>query len=197
MGWRPTRLTRAQMEERRLAAGRLLRTKTVSQAEVAREMGVSEAAVTHWKQRLERAGTRGLRRRRPPGRPSALTAAQWRQLLRLLGRGAVASGSGTERWTLRRIAAVIERTFGVQYHFRSLGRSLRAHGWSPQQPLPQVEERDEALIAAWLHQDWPRVTRGLSEAGVPLSSWTRQVTRFGPASAARGPRAAGRRSCGG
>ncbi len=197
MVWQPARLTRPQMEERRLAAGRLLRAGRWSQADIAREMGVSEATVTHWKQRLQRAGMRGLCRRPPPGRPSALSAAQWRQLLRLLGRGAVAAGYESERWTLRRIAALVERTIGVRYHFRSLGRALRSHGWSPQQPLPRARERDEALIEAWLRREWPGVKRGLGEAGAPLPSWTRQVTRFGPASGPLGPPSVGRRSCGG
>ncbi len=148
MVWHPSRLTRLQLEERRLAAGRLLRAKRCSQADIARALGVSEAAVTRWKQRLQRAGIRGLRRHPPTGRPSRLSAAQWRQLLRLLGRGAIASGFETERWTLRRIAVMIERAFGVRYHFRSLGRALRARGWSPQRLLPQAKERDEALVEA-------------------------------------------------
>src|SRR5947209_7142546 len=122
MVWRPTQLTREQMEERRVAAGRLLRAGTLSQAEVAREVGVSRASVTRWKQRLTCGGVRALRRRRAPGRASRLTAAQWRQLGRALDRGAVAAGFETEQWTLRRVAAVVERTFGVRYHHRSLGR---------------------------------------------------------------------------
>jgi transposase len=197
MLWHPARLTRAQLEERRLAAGRLLRAKRLSQAEVARTMGVSRATVSRWNGRLACAGLRGLRGRTSSGRPSRLTAAQWRQLFRGLGRGAVAAGFDTERWTLRRIAAVIERTFGVRYHFRSLGRALRARGWSPQRPLPRATERDDALVAAWLRRDWPRVKRGLAERGGRLPSWTRRVTRFGPASGPPGRRAAGRPSCGG
>jgi transposase len=182
---------------RRLAAGRLLRAKRQAQAAIARELGVSRAAVTHWKQRLAQAGLRGLRRRRPAGRPARLTPAQWRHLIRLLERGAVAAGFETERWTQRRIAAVIERTFGVRYHFRSLGRALRARGWSPQRPVAQAKERDDALVEAWLRRDWPRIKRGLAARGVPLPSWTRRVTRFGPASGRPGPRAAGHPSCGG
>ena len=166
MTWQPTRLTRAQMEERRLAAGRLLRAKRLSQAAVAREMGVSRAAVTHWQQRLARTGLRGLRRR-SGGRASALTAAQWRQLLRLLGRGALAAGFESERWTQRRSAVVIARRFGVRYHFRSLGRALRARGWSPQRPILRAAERDEARISAWRQQAWPRIKRGRAAAGVP------------------------------
>src|SRR3954447_10999436 len=126
MVWRPARLTRAQMEERRLAAGRLLRAGTLSQAAIAREVGVSRTSVTRWKQRLAGGGVRALRQRRAPGPASHLTAAQWRRLGRVLDRGAVAAGFETEQWTLRRITAVVERAFGVRYHVRSLGRALRA-----------------------------------------------------------------------
>ncbi len=197
MVWQPARLTRAQMEERRLAAGRLLRATQLSEAEIAREVGVSRAAVTKWKQRLEQAGLEGLQQRRSSGRVSRLTEAQWGQLLKLLQRGAVAAGFETERWTLRRIASVIERTFGVRYHFRFLSRALHARGWSPQHPLPQARERDEALIAAWLRRDWPRIKRGLAAQGVPLPFWMRQVTRFGPAAARPGRPWASRPSCDG
>jgi putative transposase len=186
MMWQPQRWTPAQLEERRLAAGRLLRAGRLSQAALARRLGVSRAAVTQWKHRLHRAGWRGLHRGRPSGRPSRLRAGQWHQLLRLLRRGAQQAGFATERWTLPRIARVVEREFGVSYHPSSLGRALRARGWSPQVPIAQAKERDEALVAAWLTRDWPRVKRGLAEAGERLPSWTRQVTRFGPTSAPLG-----------
>ena len=182
MVWRPAQLTRGQMEERRLAAVQLLRTGRMTQAEIARELGVSRASVTRWKQRLAEAGRRGLRRRTPAGRASRLTATQWRQLGRILDRGARAAGFDTERWTVRRVAATVERTFGVQYHFRSLGRALRAQGFSPPQPIARARARDDELVEAWLRRDWVRVNRGLVERGTPLPSWTRRVTRCGPAS---------------
>ena len=192
--WQPKRWTAAQLEERRLAAARLLHAGKLSQAEIARQLGVSRAAVTSWKHRLQDDGLRGLRQRPATGRPSCLNATQWQQLLRRLRRGARAAGFGTERWTLQRIAAVIEREFGVRYHFRSLGRALHAHGWSPQRPVPRAHERDDALVAAWLQRDWPRIKRGLVAAGASLSSWTRRVTRFGPISPPPGHRLVGRRS---
>jgi transposase len=197
MVWQPARLTRGQMEERRLAAARLLRAGQFAQAELARQVGVSRAAVTQWKQRLDQAGLGGLQQRRAPGRAARLTEAQWDQLLSVLQQGAVAAGFETERWTLRRIARVIERTFGVRYHFRSLGRALHARGWSPQRPRPQARERDEALIAAWLRRDWPRIKRGLVAQGGRWPSWMRSATRFGPPSARPGRPRAGRPSCDG
>ena len=68
MVWQPARLTRAQMEERRLAAARLLRAGRLTQAEIARRMGVSRVAVTQWKRRLEQGGPHGLQRHRSAGR---------------------------------------------------------------------------------------------------------------------------------
>ena len=64
------------------------------------------------------------------GRPPRLDARDWGRLGRLLDRGAVAAGFATERWTLKRIAALIAREFGVHYHPHYLERPLKAHGFS-------------------------------------------------------------------
>lgn len=180
MGWQPRRLTAEQQQERRLEAARRLK-QGATQASVARELGVSEAAVSKWAARLRAGGPRALRARRHPGRPSRLTRQQWRQLARVLRAGALAAGFDTERWTLRRVAHVIEQRFGVRYHPHYLWQPLHRLGFSPQRPLTQARERDDALVEAWLRHDWPRIKRGLAEAGQRLPSWTRQVTRFGPA----------------
>jgi transposase len=197
MEWQPTQWTPAQLEERRLAAAGVLRAGRVTQAEIARRMGVSRASVTRWKQRLARAGRRGLRRRPAPGRPSHLRPHQWARLLRRLRGSAVAAGFETERWTLPRIAVVVARTFGVRYHPRSLGPALRARGWSPQVPIARARERDDALVAAWLQRDWPRIKGGLAAPGGPSSSSTRRGTPSSPGWAPPGRRSAGPRSCGG
>lgn len=179
--WHPRRLTPMQLEDRRLLAARWLRQRRLSQAEIARRVGVSEAAVSKWNRQLTGAGREGLRRRPHTGRPPRLVEAQWQQLLARLADGARAAGFDTERWTLRRIAAVVWREFRVRYHPHSLGPLLHRHGWTPHRPATQAKERDEALIAAWLARDWPRVKRGLAASGQRLPSWTRRVTRFGPA----------------
>jgi len=195
MEWQPTRWTPGQLEERRLAAARLLRAGGLTQAEIARRVAVSRAAVTQWKRCFEEQGVRGLRRRMPTGRPSHLLPAQWDQLLRLLRRSAVTAGFETERWTLPRVAAVVARAFGVRYHPRSVGRALRARGWSPQVPRAQARERDDALIEAWLKRDWPRIKKMLAAPGGRSSSSTRPGIRSSRASAPRGRQRATRRSC--
>jgi putative transposase len=160
MEWKPKRLTRQQMEERRRAGGQLLKAGRVSQAEIARRLGVSRAAVSQWAKRMQAGGLRALRRRKVPGHPARLPPADKRTLRRILRRGALAAGFATERWTLGRVRQVIEREFGVRYHVNSISRLLTKLGWSLQQPLPRASERDEDLIRAWLAQDWPRIKKG-------------------------------------
>ena len=110
--WRPAHLTPQQMEERRLVAARLLRQGRLSQAQIARQLGASRASVSRWAATLAQEGRRGLEARPIPGRSPRLNQKAWVRLGRLLDRGAVAAGFPTERWTLKRIAALIEREFG-------------------------------------------------------------------------------------
>ena len=162
MAFQPTHLTRPQLEERRRLGAQLLRQGKLSQAEIARRLGVSRSAVSQWASQLAEGGLRQLRRRTSNGRPPKLVKAQKRALLRLLKRGARQAGFPTERWTLQRIQTVIEREFQVTYHPTYVARLLKHLGWSPQVPLPRAKERDEALIRAWLAHDWPRIKKRLA-----------------------------------
>jgi len=108
-------------------------------------------------------------------------------------RGAIAAGFPTEAWSLRRIGQLIHRHFGVRYHFRYLERPLKAHGITLQVPRVQAREREEALVRAFMMRDWPALKKRLAESGARLPAWTRQVTRFGPASGTPGLPGAARR----
>lgn len=163
MIWKPSHLTRQQMEDRRLTGGRLLRQGKLSQSEIARQLGVTRMAVSHWAKHLHDGGLRQLRRRKPPGRPSKLTTTQQKALLRLLKRDAKTAGFQTERWTLRRMQKVIEHEFHVVYHPNYVARLLQKLDWSLQVPLPRAQERDEKLIRAWLTHDWPRIKKKRGE----------------------------------
>ncbi len=147
------------MEERRLAGGRLLKAGKLSQAEIARQLGVSRMAVSQWAETLEAKGLRDLRKRKAKGGLSRLTQEQKQKLKRLLNRGALASGFSTDRWTLRRVAELLEREFGVRYHPNYLHRLLHQLGFSPQKPLPRAAEQERELVQAWLEHDWSRIKK--------------------------------------
>jgi transposase len=159
MQWKPQRLTREQMEERRLAAVKMLRRKRLSQAEIGRRLGVGRVAVCNWAKALEEKGKRGLRRRTSTGRPRKLSEPQQKELKRLLKAGARAAGFPTERWTLLRVRLLIEEIFHVRYHFHSVGPLLHQLDFSTQLPQPEAQEGDKEAIRAWLSKDWPRIKK--------------------------------------
>jgi putative transposase len=184
--WRPAHLTPGQMEERRLVAARLLRQGQLSQADIARHVGVSRASVSRWAATLAQQGRRGLAARARPGRAPRLDEEAWADLGRLLDRGALAAGFATARWTLERIAALIEREFGVHYHPHDLERPLKAHGLSVQRPATRAKERDELVLAVWPKRDWVALTTRPSGSAARCSSGTRPATASGPGRARPG-----------
>ena len=147
------------MEERRLAGGRLLKAGKLSQAEIARQLGVSRATVSDWAKKVEAKGIRSLRKRTTKGGTSKLTKEQKLKLKRLLDRGALANGFSTDRWTLQRVQELIQREFAVSYHLNYLNRLLDHLGFSPQKPLPTAAEQDREMVQAWLERDLPRLKK--------------------------------------
>jgi transposase len=160
MAWQPKKLTREQLAERRAEAIGLLETGEMKQVEIARHLGVTEAAVSKWKKQLADEGPQALQLRKATGRPPKLDEAAKQALVKKLEEGAVAAGFPTEQWTQARVKKVIEREFGVVYHRNYISRLLDDLGWSVQKPDPRAIERDEDLIRAWLKRDWPRIKKG-------------------------------------
>lgn len=159
MTWKPSYLTREQMEERRLEGGRLLKAGKLSQAEISRQLGVSRATVSDWAKTMEAKGIRGLRKRKAAGSQSKLSQLQKQKLKSMLDRGALANGFPTDRWTLERVRQLIQQKFEIGYHPNYLNRLLRNLGFSPQKPLPQAIEQEKALVETWLQRDWPRIKK--------------------------------------
>src|ERR687890_1039053 len=185
--WRPAHLTPGPMEERRLEAAALLHQGQLSQAEIARHLGASRASVSRWAATLAQDGPRGLEARPIPGRSPRLDEKAWARLGRLLDRGAMAAGFATERWTLKRIAVVIERKFGVSYHPRYLERPLKAHGFSVQRPATRAKERDELVIAVWPKRDWVALKKRRAGSTGRSSSGMRPATASAPGRTRPGP----------
>ena len=78
------------MEERRLEGGRLLKEGKMSQAEIARHLGVvSRATVSDWAQMVKAKDIGGLRKKKAPGSQSKLSKVQKEKLKRMLDRGAL------------------------------------------------------------------------------------------------------------
>jgi transposase len=152
-------MTRAQMEARRLKGIELLRSGW-SQADVSRELGVTDAAVCQWNRVWKCEGKRALRAKPHSGRPPKLQSAQKLRLEELLERGALASGFETDDWTCPRVQQLIAKEFGVDYHVDHLSRLLRDLGFTPQRPKMRSNRRDEKAIRNWRRREWPRIKKG-------------------------------------
>jgi transposase len=156
----PTRRIRdfEGLEQRRLQAATLLK-RGVSQADVARQFGVSRQSVSRWAHALTQHGRRALRRAKRVGRPSQLTATQLQQVIRALKAGPDMQGYATGLWTLGRVGTFIEGQFGIRFGKTRIWQLLRAMGWSCQRPTGQARQRDEAAIRYWKRTQWPRLKK--------------------------------------
>jgi transposase len=160
------------LEARRLHAAQLLK-QGVTQADVARQVGVHRQSVSRWAQQLESGGRTALKKAGRAGRKPRLTAADLRRIERGLKHGPEALGYDTSLWTAWRVAELIERECGVRYHPGHVWWLLRKLGWSCQRPTGRALERDEAAIAQWKRQRWPALKKTPPASGKRSSSSTK------------------------
>jgi transposase len=147
-------------EGRRLRAWELFQ-EGGPQQRIAEALGVTKGAVSQWLSRAMAAALQALRYRKPPGRQPKLTHQQRLQLLELLTQGPQAFGFRGDVWTQPRVAEIIRRHFGVQYHPSQVGRILKQYGWSRQKPLRRASQRDEVAVRYWKEEHWPALKKRL------------------------------------
>lgn len=145
----------ATLEERRLNGIALLRSG-LSQAEVARRLGVTPVAVCQWKNALDSGGREALRALPRPGRPPLVPREHQAALPEILAKGALAYGYSTDLWTIPRIVKVAEAQWGVRYSETAMWRMLKRHGLSWQRPRRQAREKDLQKVRNWRTRSWPR-----------------------------------------
>ena len=149
----------SELEARRLQAGKLLlANRTVR--EVAAIVEASESSVRRWRLALRKGGLKALKAKVHHGRPPCLSSSQKRRLVKILLKGPRRAGYRTDLWTCPRVAEVISKTFGVEYHPAHVWKILRDLDWTCQKPERRARERNEEAIAHWRKYEWPRIKRG-------------------------------------
>jgi len=145
-------------QRRRLKAAQLFR-RGCSQADVARQLGVSRQAASRWHAAWKVGGEAALAGAGRTGREARLSGDDVCRLEAILLAGAPAAGYETDLWTLKRIAQVIRREFGVKFHVGHVWRVLGQLGWSCQRPERKARERNEEGIKRWVRYRWPRIKK--------------------------------------
>ena len=152
---RPTGSPEA-LEVRRTIAARLFE-RGVSSTEVAAIVGVAVSSASRWRKAWERGGE--LLAKPHPGPTPKLSANQRTELVAALARGTRSWGYAPDGWTGPLVCDMISRLFGVEFHPEYMPRLLRRLGWTPQKPERRARERDEAEIARWRCESWPRLKK--------------------------------------
>ena len=116
---------------------------------VANAVGVHVKSVERWVRMARQPN--GLDAKPQPGPTPGLTDAKLERLERLLVKGAKANGWPNELWTAARVARLIERKFGRQYHPEHVRKILKWRlGWTSQKPRRRAREPRQVVGTAAL-----------------------------------------------
>jgi transposase len=160
------------LEARRMTAAKLLRAG-LSEAEVARRVGVHRQSVNRWAHGLQTAGVRALKKAGRAGRKPQLTAQDLRRIERGLKRGPEELGYEAGLWTTARVGELIVLETGVRFSPSHVWNVLRGLGWSCQRPVGRALERDEKAIVRWKKVRWPQLKKKPAARATRSSSSTR------------------------
>jgi transposase len=143
---------------------------------VAKQLRVSVRSVQRWRSSWQEGGEAALLSKGSAARPK-LGEALVAVLEEELAKGPRAHGWPDQTWTLVRIKTLIGRRFHKTMTLSAIAGMLHRHGFSHQVPARRAVERDEAEVAGWVKDTWPRAKAPRRRSGPGSSSRTRPVSR--------------------
>lgn len=147
-------LSHKERERVRLIGGRLFQ-RGISQAEVARRLKATPAAVSYWHRDWKDQGIKGLASKGHTGFASKLTKEKRLLFKRAVLRGPLEYGYQTNLWTLPRLSAVLRRVTGFRCSDVWTWHIVRNLGFTPQKPQIKARERNNTAIAEWKAKTLP------------------------------------------
>jgi transposase len=153
--------THSLLELRRLAARvkdakqsrRLLSIAAVldgmSRAEAARVGGMDRQTLRDWVHRFNAQGPEGLKDNRRRGNPRRLSKAQLDALSEIVETGPNRAVDGVVRWRRVDLQRVVKERYGIDYHERTIGKLLKALGFSHISARPRHPMQDGRTIEAY------------------------------------------------
>lgn len=167
LGMRPPGTSAELERRRRLAVARVAQGHAA--ADVAAFLGVRLRSVRRWLADHRADPLYGLQALPHPGRARKLDPAQEATVLAWFDRPPAAFGLAGALWTAAKVAALIDRTFGVRLTPGYLSAWLARRRIRPLLPRRRQKESDPAKVRAWLETGpWPAI-RDRVRAGAPLT----------------------------
>ncbi|SRR5712691_7651340 len=131
----------------------------MSQVEAAQVFGVTRQAVGRWVGTVREEGTKALRAKRR-GRPAeiqlATDEAAWVRR-QIINRTPDQLQLKFFLWTREAVGALIESEFGMSLSVWTVGRYLKAWGFTPQKPIRRAFEQNPEEVQRWLKETYPAV----------------------------------------
>ena len=131
----------------------------MSQVEAAQVFGVTRQAVGRWVGTVREEGTKALRAKRR-GRPAeiqlAAEEAAWVRR-QIVNRTPDQLQLKFFLWTREAVGALIESEFGMSLSVWTVGRYLKAWGFTPQKPIRRAFEQNPEEVQRWLNETYPAV----------------------------------------
>ncbi len=152
-----------KLEERRIRAVNEVEIDGQVPATVAKKYKVEVGTLYRWIGKHRKDKKKGLKSKPTPGAPRRLTDAQLARLEKMIIAGAKAAGFSNDLWTCARLADLIKKEFGVQYHFNHVGKILARMGWTPQRPETRAIERDDRRIRHWVKNELSQIKKKLAD----------------------------------
>jgi len=121
----------------------------MSRAEAAKIGGMDRQTLRDWAHRFNAHGPAGLMDNHRRGNPRRLSSAQQAELAGIVETGPAPAVDGVVRWRRIDLQRVIEERFGVAYHERTIGKLLKALGFSHISARPRHPRQDGEVIQAF------------------------------------------------
>ena len=137
-----------------MKAGKLFH-KGVGQADIARTLRITPAAVNQWHSMWKKDGVSGLKSKGHPGTKTSLTDEKARKLKRAILKGPRAFGYTTDLWTLERIRNIAKKEVGLSFGITRIWHAVISLDLSCQKPIARSKERNEKAIAYWKTKTFP------------------------------------------
>ena len=135
----------------------------LSVSEIARRIGVSRKYVSQWHTAWEQ-GDRSFIQAPAIGPKPRLTEEQKQLIRQHIMAGPKAAGYAQQVWTQKRIAELIVKLTGIQYHPYGIRVLMSSMDISYQKPALRTRQKSEKKKAEFLEQTWVAVKKGSQES---------------------------------
>lgn len=121
----------------------------MSRADAARIGGMDRQTLRDWVHRFNALGPAGLKDNYRCGNPIRLSAAQQAELAAIVEAGPDPAVDGVVRWRRVDLQRIVEERFGVAIHERTIGKLLKAIGFSHISARPRHPQQDGSVVEAF------------------------------------------------